>query len=179
MVNKVRMSRQEAAESLRVSTKTIDRWVELGKLEADASLGRKRFVLVPEDVMPGYVEPVTEAATETGQVVSEKPQEAQQLGEDDTRKLTANKRRDANKAEIDAIKSDIELAEVKGLRETPEELRQREEAVFQSENKLADATEAVTEREKAVEGLADARTELQDILSKAIPAVQWLSLIHI
>ena len=36
-----------------------------------------------------------------------------------------------------------------------------------------DAIEAVTEREKAVEGLADARTELQDILNKAIPAVQW------
>ena len=181
MVNKIRMSRKEAAEKLGISSKTVDRWIVSGRLEADMSLGRERFVLVPEDALPGYTVPRV-SINDTG--------DGQPEIEPTTNELTLKAMMELDKVNgltpSQAQTYDIMTVHVAkarerlGLLEKPENLREREEVVFQAESILSDEQEAILERqkkvlarEKAVTGLEDERNELDAILLKVGLVKKW------
>lgn len=170
----IKMSRAEAAKACNVTTKTIDRWVATGKVEAEMSEDKGRVLLIPQDLLNG--------STET----SEEPTKSPLVNNDITMKeLTeldvAGELTFALAITYDQITTHILRAREKlGLIEAPEKLHEREEAVSQTEEELKGKKSALSEREKAitvretdVDKIMAKVENLQDMIEKAVQIRQW------
>lgn len=170
----IKMTRAEAARACNVTTKTIDRWVATGKVEAEMSEDKGRVLLIPQDLLNG--------STDTNEESGKSPL----VNNDITMKELADmdiagELTFALAITYDQITTHILRAREKlGLIEAPEKLHEREEVVSQTEEELKGNLSALSEREKAiVEREADvekiiAKAEnLQDMIDKAVQIRQW------